>query len=282
MAALTKLEFETALRCAVQRREATDYDNFFSLHFHWEDDHDRASHDESNFRQILDLLGFPPGVTEIISKETQTPRSKVQHHIIDLLDKAALTPGRSIFLIHYAGHAREDDVIPKSGLELCGSSRDTERIWTDGLLGNLHLDFMLPSGSPVDVIVIFDCCYTFSASRKPDPQSRVVEILCAGDVPHPTYSFRFPLSDPFTGSITSKLLAEIKSRRQRGDTHVEIADLMDSLPLNPGKVFSSYVPQVGLRSISLRLPAAARSDGMSPTGIVPSAGIRATFSIRVS
>jgi hypothetical protein len=177
MAALTKLEFETALRCAVQRREATDYDNFFSLHFHWEDDHDRASHDESNFRQILDLLGFPPGVTEIISKETQTPRSKVQHHIIDLLDKAALTPGRSIFLIHYAGHAREDDVIPKSGLELCGSSRDTERIWTDGLLGNLHLDFMLPSGSPVDVIVIFDCCSLRPENPTHNPESSKFFVL---------------------------------------------------------------------------------------------------------
>lgn len=85
-------------------------------------------------------------------------------------------------------------------------------------------DLQVGLDQPIDIIVIFDCCYSFLAARNTETKSRVVEILSAGDERDPV-----AFAAGTKNSFTSKLLIEIRSRAQQGDKLVEMADVIDKL-----------------------------------------------------
>jgi hypothetical protein len=115
--------------------------------------------------------------------------------------KAVHTLGRSIVIVHYSGHGGANYL---NKLELCSLSG--KKIAANGFLLDITTDMMVGLDQPIDSIVIFDCCYSFLVARNTNSQSRIVEILSAGDKSDPV-----GFAAGTKNSLTSKLLIEIRS-----------------------------------------------------------------------
>ncbi|WEW60804.1 hypothetical protein PRK78_006292 [Emydomyces testavorans] len=267
---VTEAEFETAIQAAISRRE-TKYSNFYALHFRWEDDNTDASRDGESFQDLVHLMGFPFPDVHVIPKGDPLPGFEVQHRVASLFIKAGNAQGRSIVIIHYAGHGNANDL---NELELC--SQPGKRIAANGFLLNITTDMVMGLDVPIDVIIIFDCCYSFLASRNGSTESRNVEILSAGDERDPV-----AFAAGTKNSLTSKLLIEIRSRAQRGDKLVEMADVMNALQQSSPVKKPSYTAKLGIGSITLPLNTMAPAVTIPPTPKNVQC-LLATFSVHVS
>jgi hypothetical protein len=271
MNSITKAEFELAFEGAVSRR-AAHYTNFYALHVRWEDDNTNADRDENSFREMVQLLGFPSPDVHVIPKSDPIPGFELRSQVSKVLVKAVHTLGRSIFIIHYSGHGGANDL---NELELCSLSG--KKIAANGFLLDITTDMMIGLDQPVDIIVIFDCCYSSLAARNTNPQSRIVEILSAGDKSDPV-----AFAAGTKNSLTSKLLIEIRSRSQRGDKVVEIADVIDKLQQSSPVKKPGYAATLGISSITLPLNTTTTAAMANPTPPKSVPGLLATFSVHVS
>lgn len=128
MSSITKAEFEAALQVAVSRR-GTEYSNFYAFNFRWEDDNTNADRDENSFRELVQLLGFPSPDVYVIPTGDLMLGFGVRHRVSQMLVKAGHALGRSIIIIHYAGHGSANDL---NELELC--SRSGKKMAANGFL----------------------------------------------------------------------------------------------------------------------------------------------------
>jgi hypothetical protein len=270
---ISKTEFEAALQGAISRREAV-YKNSYSLHIRWEDDDTLAERDENSFRSIIEALGFPdkPEI-HIIQKANKTPAWELLPTIAAIMAKAESSDGRSIVIIHYAGHGNAD-----ANGELVLMSSSGKRIQARSILDfTAEQSAWLTVGAKVDVIMIFDCCYNFLATRTTNPASRIVEILTAGDERDP-----IAFQAGTRASFTSKLAIEIRNRQQLGHKFVEFADVMADLRRTSPVKKPSYVAKLGTGSITLPLVNTAGTAQHHGVGSIQPPGLLATFSIHVS
>jgi hypothetical protein len=271
MNSITKAEFELALEGAVSRRE-THYANFYALHVRWEDDNTNADRDGNSFGELVQLLGFPSPDVHVIPKSDPMPGFELQALVSKLLFKAVSALGRSVIIIHYAGHGGANSL---DQLEL--RSQSGKKIAASGLLLNFTTESLVSLDQAVDVVVIFDCCYSFLAARNTNSQSRIVEMLSAGDESDPV-----AFAAGTKNSFTSKLLIEIRSRSQRGDKLVEMADVIDKLQQSSPVKKPGYAALLGIGSITLPLNTTTTAAMPNPTPPKRVPGLLATFSVHVS
>ncbi|KAJ9349271.1 hypothetical protein DTO027B9_7671 [Paecilomyces variotii] len=269
MSSVSKKELEDALRAAVAR-QSHKYQNYHAFHFRFEDDDTRADRDGTTFANLAKILCFPTPQTYVIPKANPTPGFEVMSKISAIISKASTATGRSLVLIHYAGHGGASD---SNELTLNSTSG---KIAASLLVSLLVDEILLPFDAPLDIILIFDCCYSFPAARKPNPKSRIVEILTAGDDRDP-----IAFSAGTQLSFTSKVLVEVRKRAQNGEKFIEVVDLIDTLRKSSPVKTPSYAAKVGMGSITLPLAQIPITPSTSPMRRNPP-GPLATFSLHVS
>lgn len=272
MSALTKAEFENALRAAVSRRE-TRYSNFYAFHFRWEDDDTNADRDGKSFAEMAKLLAFPQPEEYVIPKQEAIPGFKVNARLMEIISKAGKAPGRSVVMVHYSGHGG-----PNLLNELELSSKSGKRIAASLFISHFTNEIEMPLDTPIDVVFIFDCCYSFLATRNATEDSRIVEMIAVAGPNDPVAFAAGPRN-----SLTQKLFVEVRARAQNGDKRLEMADVVATLRQSSPVKKPTYTAALGTGSICLPIQRniqALSTPGQSPTRSVP--GLLATFSIHVA
>jgi hypothetical protein len=207
---------------------------------------------------------------------------------------AAGGSGRSIVFVHYAGHGARSPsgelMFTSSGSEMVISP---ESVFFNGLAGPHPCN--LPADFPVDVVFIFDCCYSYLATTRRDyvpvaSGGRVVEILAAVDmdsrgafIPGPAVSF------------TAKLATAGAYLRGNKVESVELCDLVSMLREKSSINQPSHLLRMGTSSVWLRLLRTRKpSDGLirppkvssdHPNIMAPPTGsyrLLSVFSVRVA
>ncbi|KAK2738137.1 hypothetical protein FQN55_000757 [Onygenales sp. PD_40] len=264
---ISKTDFKDALDAALAQRPGV-YSEYLALHFRWADDDTNADRDGENFKQLAKLLAFPPPKVLVLDKLDYTPSftltGAVQPMAIPLPSS-----GRRIVMVHYAGHGEESDV----GLQLISGrgKRISVNLWLDQWINTSNIaDY-----EPIDFLFIFDCCYSWLATRQPKKGTRIVEILGAGDERDP-----IAFGSGSALSFTAKLLVEVRNRAQRGDKSVRIADMMVHLRHNSPVKKPTYTAKLGVGSITLPLNQQGLGQSAPPAASMGK-GLLATFSVHV-
>jgi hypothetical protein len=271
MAGISREDFQMALEAAVHRQKTT-YDHYAAMHFRWGDDTTNAQQDAASFKEFAHYLGFPDPQEFVISASDVAPGFALFGHIGCLLEPALQCEGRSLVIIHYAGHGHEND---NGELELCNEDRK-KAINADRLIEELTDGCHMSLDEPIDIVIIFDCCYSFLSTRNANTESRKLEILAANDVRDPVAFGR-----DSANSFTSKLLVEIRNRVQRGYDSVELAGVIDALQLSSPVKGPTYSAKLGLGSITIPLPELPATSRLRRDISDETSGMQATFLIHV-
>ncbi|KAE8337534.1 hypothetical protein BDV24DRAFT_154353 [Aspergillus arachidicola] len=176
-----------------------------------------------------------------------------------MIGQGLYAPGRGLFLLHYAGHGVERDG------HLFFTSQDGRRFNVGLLLGLADGNgYMLSPDSEIDIVFIFDSCFSHVATRNMVNAERIVEVLAAT-------SPNSPLANAAQGraSFTGKLWNEIMHRKAQGHKSVELAELMDTLITKSPQVRPSYKLLIGVHSLRLELPGGSGSTVVPPPVVEP-------------
>ncbi|OJJ40815.1 hypothetical protein ASPWEDRAFT_235099 [Aspergillus wentii DTO 134E9] len=176
------------------------------------------------------------------------PGLAIRDKLDNMLTTAVSSSGRTLVLVHYAGHG-EDIEGELHFVGPPGHSRRERTIRANRwIFAEVDMDdsFLGPADL-VDAIFFFDSCYSHLTTRSP-VRSRVVEVLAAVDASDP---FAFP---PRTRpSFTAEVANEIAFRKARGDRVVEFAELVQFLRAS-SEVKPIYAMRVGFNSTRLTFP----------------------------
>ncbi|KKK26496.1 hypothetical protein ARAM_001012 [Aspergillus rambellii] len=241
-----------------------------SLSISWEDDNTNASQDIANFQAILRIFGYTEADEYVIPSQAPTPGWEVSDKIWSLLRKAMAKSGRTIILIHYAGHG----VKWNDKLHFCNGAGN-KRINVDReILGLVDSNSALPDSASVDVVFLFDSCYSYLATRNYTAGPRVVEVLAAVDE-----SSQLAFAPGRHASFTGKVYAELIKRKQSGATNVELAELHACLRKTSPVKKPAHRLIVGVNSLRLLIP-----QNNQPTLTYEPAGpaTYAVFSFRIA
>ncbi|KAE8160330.1 hypothetical protein BDV40DRAFT_290207 [Aspergillus tamarii] len=216
--------------------------NALSLSISWQDDNTNASGDVSNFQAILRLFGYPTAEEYVIPDNACMPGWDIAVKIQGLIRQAMKMTGRTIILIHYAGHGLNHN----ERLFFCDSTEKKKFNVDRNLLNFVDSESNLTDSDNIDIVFIFDCCYSYLATRGYRGENRVVEVLAAVDA-----ESKLAFSAGVRASFTGKLYAEILRRKQLGAKDVELADLIMYLRKESPVKKPAYRILVGVNSLRL-------------------------------
>lgn len=174
---ISESEFKASLEAAVDQR-AREYTRTFSLHIRFENGDTSAQKDAANFQSFLRAFALSQAEEYVIKPSEPSPGWAVKGKFHAILSKAIETPGRSLVLIHYAGHGGLDGF----GRLVFQANMKESRGFRFGaaLPSDVSETFDLNTETPaVDVVFMLDSCYSGPALRGVHGTSRVVEILAA-------------------------------------------------------------------------------------------------------
>ena len=230
MSKITREELEAQLQTAINQR-ARQYDRVVGFAFHFANDDTGSKQDVDHFRHILKMLGgSEPDVHVVqgVKKSQRKLENSFRKKIDDLLD----LDGRSLLLVHYAGHGT---VVNGELMFTAGGHRSKAISWPE-LVRNTTSRKSIEDNDPLDVLFIIDSCYSSTATRKPkDATERVVEVVAA--VNSSGTALENDPSNPRTQTrtFTSKLadyIALLKGQNVDSiDFSVAIAKLVEESPL---------------------------------------------------
>lgn len=122
----------------------------------------------------------------------------------------------------------------------------------------------------MDVLFIFDCCYSYAACRAPTVTGRVVEVIATSDDTSPQ------ANAPPHNTVTGKRANEIRRRLGAGNRFIEFVDVVQALRARENAVKKpTHGLKLGTRSICLPF-----SGTVNPSTIEPT--VRAVFSVHIS
>ncbi|KAJ6117466.1 hypothetical protein N7512_007191 [Penicillium capsulatum] len=263
--ALTHAQFKEAITRAVNNRSRV-YNNSFALSIRWEKDNTNAAADTENFQMILSTLQLDQAKVEILAEQDRIPGWTLNDKVRSVFQVAADTPGKSIVLIHYAGHGQiqEGRLFAVEG----PSGRFTPlQDYIDNAVAGQVQGFDI---GDTDTVFVLDCCYSHVATRAFNPTARIVEILSASDDNTPV-----ALAPP-RNTLTGKLRGEIAWRMREGHHFVELANVMAAVRRNSPVVKPIHHVKLGA-SVRLAFSGVTR---INPNTITPS--LRAVFSTRIA
>lgn len=265
MNAITRPQFEDAITRAVNNRSRI-YNNSFALSVRWQRDNTNASADIEHFQAILSTLNLDQAEVEILAEQDQTPGWTLNDKIRSVFRLAANAPGKSIVLIHYAGHGevRGGQLFAVEGLSR--RSINLQRFIDTVVAGDVQ-DYDI---ADTDVVFVLDCCYSHAATRALNPTTRVVEILSASDDHTPE-----ALAPP-RNTLTGKLRGEIARCKRDGHHFVILSDVMATIRGNSSVVKPTHHVKLGV-SVCFPFTGVTR---INPNTIAPS--LRAVFSVRIA
>ncbi|KAB8204490.1 hypothetical protein BDV34DRAFT_197232 [Aspergillus parasiticus] len=262
-------EFEGMLRQAVDQRSRA-YSFVSSLSLCWENDQTNAKEDCEKFRDIVHLFGFPTPEQYVISIQDRTPGWTLHSKVSTMIQQGLDAPGRALLLLHYAGHGVERD----GKLFFTSENGRSFSVMFLLALADGDCDLLSPD-SEIDIVFIFDSCFSHVATRNMVNAERIVEVLAAT-------SPNSPLANAAQGraSFTGKLRNEILYRKGQGHKSVELAEIMDTLITKSPQVIPSYKLLVGVHSLRLELPGGSVSTVVPPSVVEPQ--YFAVFSVYVA
>lgn len=258
-------EFEAAITRAVNSRSQV-YNNSFALSIQWKQDNTCASTDTENFQVILSTLNLDKAEVMVLAEKDPTPGWTLDDKIRSIFQVAARTPGKSIVIIHYAGHGsvRDNRLFATEGPS--HRSIDLQRCINEAVAGSFQ-DYDI---GDTDTVFVLDCCYSHVATRASDPRNRSVEILSASDDQTPE-----ALTPP-RNTLTGKLRGEIARRKHAGHRFIRLSDVMETIRANSPVVKPTYHVKLG-ESTCFPFTGVTRID---PNTITPT--LRAAFSVHIA
>ncbi|GMF77963.1 unnamed protein product [Aspergillus oryzae] len=236
--------FEPLMKKLVDQHQR-QFENALSISISWKDDNTNASRDIHNFQAILHLFGYPKAEEFVIPIDSKVPGWDVADKIRALILQAMAMTGRTIIFIHYAGHGlnwNED-------LHFCDASGRKHFNVESNILSLVNSASPITDAHNIDVVLIFDSCYSYLVTRGFTGESRVVEILAAVDE-----KTRLAFSPGVRASFTGKLYAEIIRRKHLGAKDIELADLITHLRKESPLKKPSYRLLMGANSLRLTIP----------------------------
>ncbi|KAJ6134505.1 hypothetical protein N7523_000827 [Penicillium sp. IBT 18751x] len=265
MEAISADQIMNAITRAVNNRSRI-YNNSFALSVRWERDKTNASADTDNFQAILSTLNLDQAEVEILAEKDQTPGWTLNDKIRSVFRLAANAPGKSIVLIHYAGHGKvkRGQLYAVEGPS--NRSINLQRFIDTVMTGDVQ-DFDI---ADTDAVFVLDCCYSHVATRTSNPTSRVVEVLSASDDHTPE-----ALTSP-RNTLTGKLRGEIARRKRDGHRFVTLSDAMATIRENSSVVKPTHHVKLGV-SVCFSFTGVTQ---INPNAIAPS--LRAVFSVRIA
>ncbi|KAJ5101246.1 hypothetical protein NUU61_003468 [Penicillium alfredii] len=268
MNTITRAQFEDAITRAVNDRSRV-YNNSFALSIRWEQDNTNASADTEHFQAILSTLRLDQAEVEILAEQDQTPGWTLNDKVRSVFRLAANAPGKSIVLMHYAGHG---EIRGKQLFAVEGRSRRSINLqrFIDTVVAGDVQDFDI---ADTDAVFVLDCCYSHNshiATRAFNPTTRVVEILSASDDHTPE-----ALTPP-RNTLTGKLWGEIARRKRDGHHFVGLSDVMATLRENSPVVKPTHHVKLGV-SVCFSFAGVTR---VNPNTISPS--LRTVFSVHIA
>jgi hypothetical protein len=247
---VTKDKFQLAVTAAVEQR-ARAYTTSFALHVRWEDDNTEAERDYANFQSFLHAFGFGPPEVLTLACDDSAPGLTVIESFGKMIKAAlgAAAGGRTIVFFHYAGHGKRgvNDEL------LFTAASSSKSIKAHGLLS--VVDVVLDDNSPVDVVFVLDCGYSFLTTKAVIPIGRVVEVLAAVDLNTPGV-FVPGQRVSFTGKLATQV-AFLKGQNHRS---VELAELIAILREDSPVKKPSHTVRVGSSSVRLYFPGVMGTD----------------------
>ncbi|BCS17286.1 uncharacterized protein APUU_10114S [Aspergillus puulaauensis] len=241
---ITTDQFRRTIQDAVLQR-STQYTDSYPLSIRWERDDTLAHQDVGHFRSLLTTLRLAEPREVVIAADDLKPGLTARTELEQILVAAKQTNGRAIVVVHYAGRGAQDN----NSLLLVERTRGNAFCAMAFLISTVipSKGYGLGDEDKVDVLFIFDCCYSFIARRAPQPKQRIVEVIAATDENQPE-AFSSPRN-----TITAKLAGEVKRRERDGHRYVEIADVVATLRDRPNAVKK---PSHGLRlgAVSICIP----------------------------
>lgn len=267
-------EFRTLIESAITRRSNFSYTHRKAIHFHWANDNTHPDLDLLSLEKMCELIGFAKPDSHVLEESNPLPGYTMRSKIDDEVKAAIHRPGRTILIVHYAGHGTDNG----SG-ELVLSDRWGKKLARADLLLASVESTELASDAPIDVLYIFDCCFSFLATRQINARSRLVEVLAANDYRNPS-----AFGPQSAHSLTSKLYLEVRDRAQRGEKMIEIAQIMDKLQQSTVVKTPSHAVKIGLGSIVLPLSPFPNPRSATSTSSQPAyrPGLLASFTIHTT
>jgi len=271
---LSRAEIEVALTAAAEQRNRPVYNKTFALYVRWENDDTHADRDGVNFQRFLDTFGLGTMEVQQLSSNDVAPGWSLFQRLNSIVreadDSARASGGRSLVVFHYGGHG----IQGPDGSLLLTSPTNSKSINVEQNITTLFgSPGPLPYEAPVDIIYIFDCCFSFLTTRAFTPSQRVVEVLAATDSNSPMAFV--PGSNV---SFTAKLAAKAHALKQQGYPSVEVAELISILREESKVKHPCYAIKLGTSSIRLPFPG---SRGPRISLLSPSQR-RAVFHINLS
>ncbi|KAB8257009.1 hypothetical protein BDV32DRAFT_140776 [Aspergillus pseudonomiae] len=176
-----------------------------------------ACTDLANFQAILRLFDYPKAEEYVIPVDADASGWDVADRIRGLIRQAMIMTGRTIILIHYGGHGLnwndELHVCNSTGRKLFSVNRN--------MLDLVDSKSVVTDSHNIDLVFIFDSCYSYLVTREYTGHDRVVEILAAVDE-----DSRLAFSPGLRAAFTGKLYTEILRREQSGAQDIELAELI--------------------------------------------------------
>ncbi|KAJ5138869.1 uncharacterized protein N7515_003717 [Penicillium bovifimosum] len=266
---ITRVEFEDAITRVVNNRSRT-YSNSFALSVRWERDNTDAAVDTENFQAILSTLNLDQAEVVVLGEQDVTPGWALDDAIRRVFRRAATAPGKSIVLIHYAGHGA---VNTGQLFAVEGRSRRSlnfQRIIDSAVAGDIQGISEDMDIGDTDTIFVLDCSYSHVATRASNPTTRTVEVLSASDDSTPV-AFAPPRN-----TLTGKLRGEIARCKRDGHRFVIFSEVMAAIRANSPAVKPTHQVKLGV-SVCFPFTGVTR---VHPSTITPS--LRAVFSVRIT
>ncbi|KAE8154512.1 hypothetical protein BDV25DRAFT_135946 [Aspergillus avenaceus] len=243
------------------------YCHSMSISIRWQDDDTHARDDVANFQSVLRMLGFNPAREYVIPVASKTPGWDLRKELITMFDMVmSSVEGRAIVFIHYAGH----------GTERSNAFHLTDVASTKAINVNNHIINLVDESSDVpqniDVVLLFDACYSPVATRNYTSATQIVEILLPVDD-----SSIVAFSAGETASLTGKLANEIIARKNQGARYVELSELIAFLREQSPVKKPSHRVLVGTNSLRFTIPENETATGYQP----PGPATRTVFSLRL-
>ncbi|KAL4780681.1 hypothetical protein BJX76DRAFT_360593 [Aspergillus varians] len=267
---ITPEQLHQTVEAAVRQRSAR-YSDSHSLSLRWERDDTLAHQDTGHFQSLLQTLHLPEAQELVIAATDKTPGWTVQGAFREILATAKQTRGRALVVFHYADHGLQDDECLYFA-ECQGGRRLNS---TTFIMNMVMADwgYELGDDDKVDILFLFDCCYSHVACRAPTTTQRIVEIIAATGEAAPLAFC------PPRNTVTAKLAGEIRCRQRDGHKYVEFADIVEALRARPDAVKRpTHCLKMGAMSISLPL-SGAMTTKMNPEPIHPP--LRVVFSAHI-
>ena len=199
------------------------YVQIFALSIRFEDDDTAAEKDAKCFQDLLRLMGLSKASELVIESTDKIWIKTVQAKLYKLQEAPSRVDGRTLAIIHYAGHGSVDAA---GDLFFCPFLGSNQSLYYERTFGLLQDEAIFPT---TDIIMILDSCFSGRATRGILPVQRSLEVLAAVGATQTAFGNDTSRIRGQNITFTNKLVTAVSRRISRGESSVAFADVVSEL-----------------------------------------------------